>query len=193
MKYYADKDTVKEYIKMAEGHSGLALINRLREYLPLKADVIEIGSGPGTDWRILNKKYDVVGSDNSQEFLNHLRNVNPKGTFLKLNAITISTDYRFDAIYSNKVLHHLTTDELIVSAMRQAEILNEDGVICHSFWLGEGDEYFKEMYVNYHSEQELRNLFGESFKILDIHKYAEFEENDSILLIARKLKQQASS
>ena len=83
-------------------------------------------------------------------------------------------------------MHHLTNEQLQNSMKRQYEILTDGGIICNSFWKGEGSEEFKGMFVNYHTEDELRKVFHVSFEILLLENYAEFEEGDSILLIARK-------
>ena len=93
----------------------------------------------------------------------------------------------FDAIYSNKVLHHLTDDELKTSIKRQSDILNDGGIICHSFWKGEDHKYFENMYVNYHTNKEIETLFSVNFEILTMENYQEFEENDSIFFIGRKI------
>lgn len=184
--YYNTQETVKEYIKLAKDVNGQDLINKLKKYLPLNADLLEIGSGPGTDWNILNKDYNVIGSDNSDEFLNHLRSENPNGQFINLDAVALSTAEKFDGIYSNKVLHHLNDQELINSIQRQHEILNDNGIICHSFWKGEGTEIFKGLFVNYHSKEALKGFFQNQFDILVVEEYAEFEPGDSILFIAKR-------
>lgn len=186
--YYHDKASVDEYIKMAEGHNGRGLINRLRKYLPEGSSMLELGTGPGTDWEIMSESYKVIGSDYSKEFLERLISKYSSSTFLELDASTLDTDKMYDGIYSNKVLHHLSDEQLRESIKRQGEILNPNGIICHSFWKGEGSEEFKGMYVNYHTELELTQLFQEKFEILEMELYPEFEEGDSILLIGRKLK-----
>lgn len=111
---------------------------------------------------------------------------NPTGEFLELDAVTLKTDRKFDGIYSNKVLQHLKDEELAESIKRQFELLNANGVICHSFWKGEGDEVFKGLFVNYHKEEGLTDLFNEYFEVLLIEAYKEFEEGDSLLLIGKK-------
>jgi len=89
------------------------------EYYKTKESVLlEIGSGPGTDWKILNKSYQATGSDNSKEFLNHLLAAYPDGEFLELDAVTLTTSKKFDGIYSNKVLHHIKDNELVNSLQR---------------------------------------------------------------------------
>jgi trans-aconitate methyltransferase len=166
--------------------SGKVLIDQFRKFLPAKSKILELGSGPGNDWKILSRDFDVTGSDFSLEFLSHLKSQNPDGSFLMLDAVTLETDQQFDGIYSNKVLHHLKDEDLKKSIKRQAVILKTGGIICHSFWKGEGTEDFKGMFVNYHNASELRDFFGGYFEILLLEHYQEFEDGDSLLLIARK-------
>ena len=184
--YYKTKESVEEYIRMAEDVDSKLLIEELQQVLPPESTVLELGSGPGTDWNILSDSYNTIGSDNSTEFLNHLIQSNPKGTFLELDAITIETDLTFDGIYSNKVMHHLNDNELLLSVNRQNDLLNPNGIICHSFWKGEGSEIFKGLFVNYHGESRLKDFFGDYFEILSIKSYKEFEDDDSLLLIGKK-------
>ena len=184
--YYKTKESVKEYIKLAKGVNGGELIEKFSEFLPIDSHLLEIGSGPGSDWEILNKIYKVTGSDNSTEFLNHLSNKYPNEEFLLLDAITLKTSQNFDGIYSNKVMHHLRDNELNESIKRQYDILNPDGIICHSFWKGQGSEIFKGLFVNYHTKESLMKLYQDNFEILYIEAYDEFDNDDSLLLIAKK-------
>lgn len=184
--YYHTKESVKEYIELAKEADGRDLIEKLNLLVPPNAQILEIGSGPGSDWKILSKTFRVVGSDISSLFVDHLRNNNPGGKFILLDAITLDTNMKFDGIYSNKVLHHLRDSELVESLKRQYKILNPGGIICHSFWKGKGSEVFKGMHVNYQSEETLRELFEDYFEIVSIGHYKEFEESDSLLIIGRK-------
>tara|TARA_R110001592_G_scaffold78594_3_gene235548 strand:- start:1196 stop:1765 length:570 start_codon:yes stop_codon:yes gene_type:complete len=184
--YYHTSASVDEYIKLAKGVNGQELIGKLKQILPTKSNILELGSGPGSDWEILSKDYDVTGSDNSKEFLLRLITKFPKGEFLALDAVTITTDKKFDGIYSNKVLHHLTDDDLIASIQRQAELLKSEGIVCHSLWKGEGSEVFKGMFVNYHAQDKIKSFFAEYFDVLLLEDYKEFEDDDSILMIGRK-------
>lgn len=184
--YYQTAASVDEYIKMAEDHSGQELILKLKDFLPPSSSILEIGSGPGTDWEILCKDFNVTGSDNSTEFLSRLAKKNPQGKFQELDAVTLDTDETFNAIYSNKVLHHLRDHELEASIQRQYEILNSGGIFCHSFWKGEDSEVYNGLFVNYHSEADLGELFAENFEILLTESYKEFDYEDSILVIGRK-------
>lgn len=184
--YYKTEASVKEYIKMAAEVDSKELIEKLKPFLNKNASVLEIGSGPGTDWKILKASYKTIGSDFSDEFLSHLKKEYPSEEFLKLDAITLETEIKFEGIYSNKVLQHLTDEEMIKSVKRQYDILEPEGIVAHSFWKGEGSEVFKGMFVNYHLEENLRTIFETYFDILLIEDYPEFEANDSIFLIAKK-------
>jgi trans-aconitate methyltransferase len=184
--YYKTNESVQKYIRLAKDVSGKQLIEKLKLILPHNSVLLEIGSGPGTDWKILNESYSVIGSDNSTVFLNHLINKNLNGEFHELDARTLKIDKNFAGIYSNKVLHHLTNNELIDSIKRQYEILNSNGIICHSFWKGENSEIFKGLFVNYHTEVGLKEVFKNYFEILSIENYKEFENDDSLLLIGKK-------
>ncbi|MEP5611360.1 MAG: class I SAM-dependent methyltransferase [Cyclobacteriaceae bacterium] len=185
-RYYHTKISVDEYIKMAEGYDGAELIQVLTKYLSEQSTLLELGSGPGSDWCLLSQHFSVVGSDNSKEFIKRLTEKHPDGEFIKLDASALLVDKSFDGIYSNKVLHHLTDEELKTSIGRQHEILNDDGIICHSFWVGEGSEVFKGLFVNYHTETDVRDLLNEGFEILHLSSYKEFEADDSIFVIGRK-------
>ena len=55
---------------------------------------------------MLAQTFVVTGSDLSQAFLDRYASIRPGADLLRLDAITIATDRRFDAIYSDKVLHH---------------------------------------------------------------------------------------
>lgn len=184
--YYKTKESVEEYIKLAKDVHGGQLIEKLNNYLPSNSLLLEIGSGPGTDFQILKKDYRVVGSDYSTEFLSRLISSYIKDEFLNLDAVTLRTDKKFDGIYSNKVLQHLTDEELRKSILRQVDLLKLNGIICHSFWKGEGDEVFKGLLANYQTYESLRILFEDNFEILLLEEYNEFEHGDSLLLIGKK-------
>ena len=184
--YYKTKESVEEYIELAKGVNGKNLISKLEQVLATGSKLLELGSGPGSDWELLKGLYDVTGSDNSMEFLNHLIAKFQDGEFLELDAISLETNKKFDGIYANKVLHHLNDSELHDSLKRQSEILDPKGIVCHSFWKGQGSEVFKGLFVNYHDEPGLREFYQKYFEIISIEEYKEFEEGDSLLVIALK-------
>lgn len=188
MEFYTSEKGVADYIKMADGYDGKALIAELRQHLEPGATVLELGMGPGKDLDLLREHYTVTGSDFSNVFLERYRAEYPDADLLQLDAVTIETDRHFDAIYSNKVLHHLSDPDLAQSVARQANVLSDGGLVLHSFWYGARFEEIAGMSFYYRDVDFLQTLFADEFDILSMTKYAEMEENDSIYVIARPSK-----
>lgn len=186
MGYYNEGKNVRQYIQMAEGYDGEFIISRLKEYLPAGKTILELGMGPGKDLEILQRFYTVTGSDFSQVFVDLFRQEHPDADLVLLDAVTLDIDRTFDAIYSNKVLYHLTSEQLLQSLMRQWEILEPAGIACHSFWRGQGEETQHGLYFKYYQRDELIRNIPDRFKVLTAELYAEMEVDDSILLILQK-------
>ena len=83
-------------------------------------------------------------------------------------------------------MHHLSNNELTESHKRQSQILNSDGIICHSFWKGVVSQIFNGLFVNYHTEVDHKEIFKNYFEVLSIETYKEFDDNDSILILGKK-------
>lgn len=186
MGYYNDANSVKEYIEMVRGYDGRFLIEILRNHLKPEATVLEIGMGPGKDLDILNQTYRTTGSDNSQIFLNLYKNRNPAADILFLDARILQTKRKFDCIYSNKVLHHLSRDELKKSFQRQIDVLNPNGIVFHSFWKGKKEEEYHGLRFMYYTAEELMRIIGDGFEPIDVNSYTEMEEQDSLYVILKK-------
>lgn len=186
MGFFDTEKGVDEYLKMSDGYDGAELIKILQDLLPEKSTVLELGMGPGKDLDILSKKYIVTGSDSSQVFLDRYKNKNPNADLLRLDAVTIPTDRTFDCIYSNKVLHHLTRDDLRKSFQRQRDILNPNGIAFHSFWKGDQDENYDGLLFTKYQIDGLKEIIGDLFDILTINVYTEMEKNDSLYVVLSK-------
>lgn len=186
MGYFHQENKVEEYVKMAKGYDGRRIITELIKYLPKNSSILELGMGPGADLTILEKHFQVTGSDYSEIFINRYRKQHPGANILQLDAITLKTEQKYQGLYSNKVLIHLTREELKQSIKRQADILEPEGIICHSFWFGDKEENYDGLIFVYYTAEQLQALFMETFDILKIEKYIEMEIDDSIYLIARK-------
>ena len=98
---------------------------------------------------MLSKAYKTTGSDASQVFLDRYKQKNKDADLLKLDAVTIPTERKFDCIFSNKVLQHLTKEELKKSLQRQKEVLNPNGIAFHAVWRGDKIEEKKGGYSGY--------------------------------------------
>jgi cyclopropane fatty-acyl-phospholipid synthase-like methyltransferase len=186
MGYYDDPKNVQSYIDMAEGYDGRDLVLALTKYLPAGSTVLELGMGPGIDLGLLSQYYQVTGSDTSRIFLDRYRQVHQEFDLIVLDAETIQTTRKFDGIYSNKVLHHLSPEGLAASLQRQLSILGPEGITLHSFWLGDRDEFMHGLRFRYYQEDFLHDLVQPDFTILESTCYAEFEADDSLYLILKK-------
>lgn len=128
----------------------------------------------------------VTGSDNSQVFLDRYRKQNPLADLIKLDAVTILTDRKFDCIYTNKVLHHMVREDLKKSFQRQLEILNPKGILFHSFWKGDKDESYDGLLFTRYQIDGLKEIIGDNFDIVAINTYTEIEKDDSIYVMLSK-------
>jgi trans-aconitate methyltransferase len=186
MGYFDNKKNVQDYIKMVKGYDGTELINELRKYLKNGSSILEIGMGPGLDLDILKKYYISAGSDSSKIFVERYKKQQPEADVFVLDAKEINIKRKFDCIYSNKVLIHLTKKECIESLKKQKKILNQKGILFHSFWYGNKIEKHHGLLFVYYTEDELINMVKNDYKILKIQKYTEFENNDSFFVILQK-------
>ena len=181
------EESVDLYIEISEGIDGKGIITELQKWLPEGSSVLELGMGEGKDLVILSKHFKVTGSDFSPIFLDRFKKDHPDFSLENIDARAIRSSVRFDCIYSNKVLHHLSLDELKTSLNSQAENLNSKGIICHSFWAGEGQTEEKGLIFSHYLKQDLESIVREHFHVLHCESYMEFGKDDSVLLIAKKL------
>lgn len=186
MAYFDDPRNVQNYITMAAGYDGRELVTALGKYFPDGAEVLELGMGPGVDLDLLSQQYQVTGSDTSRVFLDRYRKNHPGADLLLLDAETIETSRRFAGLYSNKVLHHLSSEQLQASFLRQQAVLLPEGIALHSFWLGDGEEFMDGLRFRCYSEDYLHALVEHNFTILESTRYEEFEADDSLYLILNK-------
>jgi len=187
MSFYDDPKNAAGYIKMCEGYDAELQLQALYNALPDGSKLLEIGSGPGNDLELLAKHYRVTGSDSSGEFVKHLISRFPALPILNSDARTLNTSDTFDAIYSNKVLHHLDDTDLAKSFTAQAKLLNGGGLVYHLIWKvidkmpDMGDLPFIAR-----NEAQMTKLMTSEFEILNVEPFAEFSDNDSLAILARK-------
>jgi trans-aconitate methyltransferase len=189
MNYFDDEANVEAYIRMAEGYDGRAFVEVLKDLLPKGAKVLELGMGPGVDLLLLEEAgFQVSGSDRSKVFLERFRAAHPEADLLQLDAVTLETGRKFDCIYSNKVLIHLSQGELRESFHRQADLLNPGGLLLHTFWYGEGEEEHDGLRTTYHTRETLTEALRDAFDIQAFARYAEIEPGDSFYIILKRNK-----
>lgn len=185
MGFYDNPDSVDQYEKMCEGYDGSQVFDVLARHLDPGRSLLEIGCGPGNDIESLKLNYSVVGSDNSEEFLRRCRQKHPEVEFIHLDAVRLDTDRQFDCVYSNKVLHHFPIEDLILCFRRQCQVISEDGLFAHSFWIGDQEFEKDGLYFRFHTREALIHLIRDYFEILEMLDYKEFEDGDSLFVVAR--------
>lgn len=187
MGFYDTEKGVKEYIKLAEGFDGAELIEWLSNYLPENSTVLELGMGPGKDLDILLQTYKATGSDFAKPFIDLYLKQHPVADVFQLDAVTMDTPRRFDAIYSNKVLQHLSIDDCRQSLAAQHGILNGGGIVLHALWYGTEYEEFGDLGFQQYTEESFAGLLDGRFEILESKIFTEMEQDDSIAFVLRKL------
>lgn len=190
MNFYDDSENVDNYIEMCENYDGSNIYEVIENHLEDGRTVLELGSGPGFDIPFLKEHYRVTGSDLSDEFLKRCRAKYPDISFLKVDVKNINVPGKYDCIFSNKVLHHLTESELALSLLEQVNALSSNGIIAHTFWIGEESQEMNGLLFTYYRKEHLLKMISEHFIILSTMSYQEFEESDSLLVIAQ-IKPQA--
>ncbi len=186
LRFFDDVKNVEEYIAMYKGMDGGALIEILKKYLEPGSSVLELGMGPGTDLDILSKTFKTTGSDSSQVFLDIYQKQNPESDLRKLDAASPYTDEKFDCIFSNKVLHHIERNQLALSFEKQLNLLNDNGILFHTFWIGDDENEFEDLKFIKYQLFELENLTKPFYDLIESGTYAEMNQNDSIYLVLRK-------
>ncbi len=186
MGYYDDKKNVEQYIEMAEGYDGKFLISALTQHLPEDSHVLELGIGPGKDLLLLGEHYQVTGSDFSAIFVERFRKQYPDIDVMQLDAVTMDTDKTFDGIYSNKVLYHLSRDDLKTSFENQAKQLKSGGIALHSFWFGDEESEHQGLRFVYYTEETIKQVIGEEYEIVTTERYSEMDADDSFYIILRR-------
>lgn len=191
MKFFMKEENVNQYIDMIKEYDPTDIVNKVKKYLPNGLTLLELGMGAGKDLELLAKEYTVVGSDNSDVFINKYNQKNTGIEVLQLDATIMNIERTFDCIYSNKVLHHLTKNDFIKSLKLQKYNLNNNGIIFMTLWNGEYKEetmFDGDIRFTYYSEADIRDIVKNDYHVVNIETYTEFEEskNDSLLVILRK-------
>lgn len=186
MAYFDDEKNVRRYEEMAEGPGGALLVSVLGKHLPPGRPVLELGMGPGRDLdRLLRAGYLAVGSDNAALFVARYRGRGGKAQCLELDAVTLETDGEFDAVLSNKVLHHLDVAQLTASLERQSHLVGPGGLLLHSFWRGDRTETHHGLLFTYWEVAGLADVLPGALEVVSSGRYGEIWEEDSIWVLLK--------
>lgn len=187
MDYFKQRENVDLYTSMMDGYDNSFVISQVESLLPPNSTLLELGMGTGLDLIALSEKYRVVGSDYSRFFVEDFK-LKSDLEVLVLDAINIDIAQKFDCIYSNKVLQHLSKDEFIASLRSQYEHLNKDGIIFLTLWHGVYREEFEldgQLRFVYYDKKTIENIIPKQLKIETVILYSEFDYNDSMIIVLR--------
>ena len=188
MGFYDNERNVDAYVQMAQGIDGRELVAVLERHLSSGSSVLELGMGPAKDLRWLGRRFRAAGSDNSRIFVDRARAANPSADVLALDALTLETDRRFDAVYSNKILHQFTPGDLASSLLAQHRVLKPNGIALHGLWYGDRLEVDQGEHCQYYTVQTFADQVKESFEIVETGRYTEMEDDDSLYVVMRRLQ-----
>ena len=187
MEFYRRQENVDMYRAMVRSYDPAPMIAMVRGVLPEGSTLLELGMGTGADLLELAKHYAVTGSDSSPIFLEDFRKAHPEIHVRELNAADFALEQKFDCIYSNKVLHHLSAAEFPKSLQLQSEHLQPRGIVFMTLWAGEyREEWYDDMRAQYHMESDVECLVPAGLTVETMKRYTEMEHDDSLLVILRK-------
>ncbi len=187
MDYFSKRENVDLYSSMMDGYDNGFIMNSVEKVLQKNATLLELGMGTGVDLISLSENYQVVGSDNSPLFVSDFK-LKSKLDVCVLDAVSVDIDKKFDCIFSNKVLQHLSKEDFVTSLKNQIKHLNENGILFFTLWHGKYREEFEmdgQLRFVYYDKATIENLLPTEVKIEDVIYYKEFEENDSMIVILR--------
>lgn len=131
------------------------IISSLRKYLPRFKKVLELGSEKGDDLKLLHEFYEVVASEVNKEKVRYLKDEFIDIRVIVLDAVTLDTHKRFDAIFSRNILDNLSLLDINNSLKNQKNILNKNALIFHI------------VDSSKHDKNEILTLVNENFEVLE--------------------------
>lgn len=174
------EDEIFEYFKASEGLEAKLLMARLEKYLEASSSLLDLDGEQSVELMYLRDNLAMHGTEYKEKILNSYE------TNTEIPNSVKNVFRKFDCIYSNKVMTHITENQVIESAAKQYNRLNPGGLICHTFWRGDSDVEVNGEKTYYYELEDIRNIFNEHFTILELAYFTEKVPNDSIYIIAQR-------
>lgn len=157
-------------------------------YLPVNAEIIEIGSGFGRDANYIESSgFKVQRTDATEAFVIFLQS---QGHFAhRFNILTEAFPGQYDLIFANAVFLHFTPQEIEKAFSKIHAALRERGILAFSVKKGEGEEWTnaklgQPRYFCYWTQDRLVSLLKKSnFEVVRI-----FEDEIFLQIIAKPIK-----
>ncbi len=188
MNYFMKKENVDQYKSMIEDYDPTPIIEKLAQYISNGESVLELGMGTGMDFELLSKNYTVTGSDNSPVFIEDYKKNHPNANVVLLDARNVTLSEKFNCIFSNKVLQHLTRDDFKLSLLEQKKSLKPNGIVFMTLWRGKYREelmFNDELRFTYYLESDIEDVVRDLYEIVSIEQYEEMEKSDSMIVVLK--------
>lgn len=187
MNYFFKRENVDGYKSMIGDYDNSFMMGEIKNQLQKGSSLLELGMGTGVDLVELSKDYIVTGSDNSPLFIEDFTKEHPEINAIVLDAVTVDIQNKFDCIYSNKVLQHLTPKDFTTSLKNQSEHLNKNGIIFMTLWHGDFAEeiYDEDLRFMYYRLKDIEKLLPKNLEITYNKVFTEMEKDDSIIVIMK--------
>jgi SAM-dependent methyltransferase len=153
-------DTYRRWVQRARDGFRSEFLARILADVPVGADILEIGCGPGTDAAALAEGRRYTGVDLSGVQLEHATHEAPAGRFLHADVSGVAFPPScFDAVVGFYVFNHIPQVEMEPLFRRILTWLRPGGRLFASFgtsdnpgavepmWLGRADMYFSSLPV----------------------------------------------
>jgi SAM-dependent methyltransferase len=151
-------DTYRRWVQRARDGYRSEFLARILAEVPVGADILEIGCGPGTDAAALAEGHRYTGVDLSGVQLAHAEHEAPAGMFLHADVSEVAFPPScFDAVVGFYVFNHVPQVEMEPLLRRILRWLRPGGRLFASFgtsdnpgavepmWLGRTDMYFSSL------------------------------------------------
>jgi len=176
-------------------------IDEFLNRLPKCAKILDVGCGPGTDYKYMTEKgFDVYGSDASREMIKLAQAKNLQGKFEIADMRDLQLEPNsIDGVFVSFSLIHIPKKDTAKTLKTFYNILKPGGLIFVGVQEGESDEVYiahqhnpeDKIFFNIFSSKELRALLKEAgFTILKQYRRPPNLENElnfkKLVLIGRK-------
>lgn len=164
-------------------------LDRVLDYLPQKAAILELGSATGRDATYLEQHgYDIMCSDAVHSFVKQLHADGHSARYI--DALKDPLVGSYDLVLANMVFLHFTEPELVATLLKIRSIIKPAGLLAFSVREGTGEEWSNDKlhaprFYKYWSQAELKQLLLDNqFDVVDIRK-GDSTNLDKIYVIAR--------
>ena len=153
-------DVYRRWAQRGLGGYRSGFLGNILSSVPSRADILEIGCGPGTDAEALAEGRRYTGVDLSAVQLTHAQRAAPLGTFVHADVLeVVFPPASFDAVVGFYVFNHIPQDQMEPLCRRIFAWLRPGGRLFASFgtsdnagavepmWLDRADMYFSSLPV----------------------------------------------